>query len=415
MKYTRVLLLAVMAVLYACGDRPTDERIPGEEHEHEEAAADFARGPHGGRLLTDGDTTVELAIFEEGVPPEYRAWITQAGKAVAPAADQLQVTLARLDGAVDQHAFAPQGEFLRGSTQVHEPHSFDVKVVATLAAKRHEWSFASYEGRTRIAADIASEAGIEVAPVAGGLIRDEHEVQGLLTTIEGRHAHVRARFPGPVRAVNVQVGDRVRAGDRLATVESNHSLSDYDIVAPLAGTVLARSVSAGDTADGQVLFEIADLSQLWVDLHLFGSDAQHITRGLPVEVFRLSDGVNAAAKLDRVLPGTATASQSTVARATLRNADGRWSPGAAVRARVTVAQTPVAMRVPVAALQRFRDWQVVFLRVGETYEIRPVEPGLRDAEWVEVKSGIRAGDLIVVQQSYLVKADIEKSGATHDH
>jgi cobalt-zinc-cadmium efflux system membrane fusion protein len=86
-----------------------------------------------------------------------------------------------------------------------------------------------------------------------------------------------------------------------------------------------------------------------------------------------------------------------------------------VRARVTVAETPVALRIPVASLQRFRDWQVAFVRVGDAYEVRPLELGERDARWVEVKSGLVAGDEVVVEQSYLVKADIEKSGAVHDH
>jgi cobalt-zinc-cadmium efflux system membrane fusion protein len=136
---------------------------------------------------------------------------------------------------------------------------------------------------------------------------------------------------------------------------------------------------------------------------------------VPVTVTRLSDGATAQTTLERVLPGTATASQSTVARATLANADGLWRPGSAVKARITVEQQPAALVVPVAALQTFRDWDVVFVRVGDTYEIRPVELGKRDAARVEVLSGLKAGDQVVVEQSYLVKADIEKSGASHDH
>ena len=53
---------------------------------------------------------------------------------------------------------------------------------------------------TTIPADVAESSGIVVAPVAAGIIRDEHEVQGLLTPVEGRHARVVARFPGPVTA-----------------------------------------------------------------------------------------------------------------------------------------------------------------------------------------------------------------------
>lgn len=271
------------------------------------------------------------------------------------------------------------------------------------------------EDHTTITQAVADASGIVVAPAGPGVIGDEHEVQGLLTPVEGRHARVVARFPGPVKAVRAGVGDTVRAGQTLATVESNVSLSDYAVTAPLAGTVLARNAAVGDLAGEQPLFEIADLSELWVDLHLFGADAQHITEGLPVEVTRLSDGVSVRTTLDRILPGTATASQSTVARATVINADGRWRPGAAVRARVTVAQQPVALMVPLAALQRFRDADVVFVRDGEDYEVRKLELGRRDGTHVEVLSGLEPGDPVVVEQSYLVKADIEKSGASHEH
>lgn len=267
---------------------------------------------------------------------------------------------------------------------------------------------------TTIAADIAKRYGIVTAPVAGGAIRDEHEVQGLLTTVEGRHARVVARFAGPITAVRVGVGDSVRKGQVLATVESNISLSGYTISAPLSGTVLARNAGVGDMAGEAPLFEIADLSTLWVDLHLFGADAQHITPGLPVNVSRLSDGVVASTTLDRVLPGTATASQSTVARATLQNTDGRWRPGAAVQARVTVSETPVTLRVPLAAVQRAAGHEVVYVREGERYTARAVTLGARDAVYVEVTEGLQAGEDVVVEQSYLVKADIEKSSAAHE-
>jgi cobalt-zinc-cadmium efflux system membrane fusion protein len=202
----------------------------------------------------------------------------------------------------------------------------------------------------------------------------------------------------------------------MAAVESNLSLTTYTVTAPISGVVLARSVSVGAVVnEGTPLFEVADLSTLWVDLHIFGADAQHIRPGVPVTVTRMSDGVSVETTLERVLPGTATASQSTVARATIANADGLWRPGSAVKAKVTVDRQPAGVVVPLTALQTFRDWDVVFTRNGNTYEVRPVELGKRDGERAEVLSGIKPGDPIVVEQSYLVKADIEKSGASHDH
>ncbi len=267
---------------------------------------------------------------------------------------------------------------------------------------------------TTIASEVAQRYGVVTAPAAAGVIRDEHEVQGLLTTVEGRHARIVARFPGPITAVHVGVGDVVARGQTLARVESNVSLSTYAITSPLAGTVLARHASAGDLAAEAPLFEIADLSALWVDLHLFGADAQHITPGLPVVVTRLSDGVVAATTLDRVLPGTATASQSTVARATLANTDGRWRPGAAVRARVTVSESPVALRVPLAAVQRADGQDVVYVREGDRYTSRPVTLGARDGVNVAVTAGLQAGEHVVVEQSYLIKADIGKAGVADE-
>jgi cobalt-zinc-cadmium efflux system membrane fusion protein len=67
------------------------------------------------------------------------------------------------------------------------------------------------------------------------------------------------------------------------------------------------------------------------------------------------------------------------------------------------------------ALQSFRDWSVVFIQVDATYEIRPLELGRSDGTLTEVLDGLQVGDRYVVDNSYLIKADIEKSGASHDH
>jgi len=270
--------------------------------------------------------------------------------------------------------------------------------------------------RTTIAAAMAEQAGIRVAPVAAGTIADEHDVQGLLTPVDGRVAQVMARFPGPIRSLRANVGDNVRAGQVLASIESNLSLTTYTVSAPIAGVVLARQAQVGGVAgEGTALFEIGDLSMLWVDLHIFGNDTQHITAGVPVTVSRMTDGVSQTTTLERVLPGTATASQSTVARATLRNDDGLWRPGAAVKARIVVATKPAALVVPLGAVQSMDGKDVVFVRAGDTYTARAVTLGARDAGQVEVTEGLKAGEEVVVEQSYVVKADIGKAGASHEH
>lgn len=428
---TRIGALSLSLLLAACGGQPSAEdahehgsggHAAGTEDEqghHDAHAEDEAprKGEHGGRLLEQAGITVELAIAEEGTPPKYQAWLYRDGTPLAPSAGTVDVRLTRLGNVIETHALRAQTDgSLMAATIVGEPHSFDVEVVATVDGTTLRWAYESHEGRTEIPAAIAQEVGIRVAPAAPGTIADEHEVQGLLTPIEGRIARVAARFPGPVQRLTVNVGDRVRAGQVLASIESNLSLTTYSLTSPISGVVLARNALVGAVAtEGDPLFEIADLSSLWVDLHIFGADAQHIRPGVPVTVTRMSDDVSVETTLERVLPGTATSSQSTVARAIIANADGLWRPGSAVKARITVERKPAALVVPLSALQRFRDWDVVFIRVGDTYEIRPLTLGKRDATQVEVISGLKAGDEVVVEQSYLVKADIEKSGASHDH
>lgn len=416
-------LVAAMAMILLTGCGGSSEALDehghstATEHAGEGAEAEPAKGEHGGRKLDQDGITVELAIAEDGMEPRYQAWLYRDGKPLPASAGNVVVDLTRLGNVAERHQLVAQPDgSLMASTVVSEPHSFDVVVTAQVDGEALRWSYPSYEGRTEIERSVATESGIRVATVGPGVIADEHEMQGLLTPIEGRTAKVMARFPGPIRRLDAKVGDTVKAGRSLATIESNISLTNYSVTAPISGVVLSRDASVGGVAtEGMALFEIVDLSSLWVDLHIFGADAQHIRPGVPLTVTRMSDGVTVETVLERILPGTATASQSTVARATILNADGLWRPGSAVTARITVEQQPANLVVPLSALQNFRDWTVVFVRVGDAYEVRPLELGKRDAHQVQVLSGVNKGDEVVVEQSYLVKADIEKSGASHDH
>jgi cobalt-zinc-cadmium efflux system membrane fusion protein len=269
--------------------------------------------------------------------------------------------------------------------------------------------------QTNIPAETAQRSGIVTAPVGPGKIQQTVRLPGVIEARQGAIARVAARFPGAIRDVAVQVGDSVRAGQRLATVESNASLSTYTITTPLAGVVMTRDAEVGGLAGESPLFEVVDLSKVWVDLHVFGRDAQRVRVGAEVRVERLADGVAATAAIGQVLPATDVDSQSLTARAVLDNADGLWRPGMAVQADVTIGTTEAALRVPLGALQRMEGRDVVFVREGDTYIATPVRLGVRDAAFVEVTDGLTPGNQVVVEQSFLVKADIAKAGAAHEH
>jgi cobalt-zinc-cadmium efflux system membrane fusion protein len=404
------LLLAALPLVVACDPSPT----PTTDEHADEHETEAERGPNGGRMLVDGDFRLELAIFESGVPPEFHAWATSAGQALGPADVSLTVELARLGGRVDRIEFTPQNDFLRGTAVVREPHSFDVTVVARHAGREHHFEYESYEGRTTIAADVARAAGIATATAGPGTISDELLLYGGIAPDATRVRAVHARFPGVIRNVNRNVGDAVRAGETLATIESNESLQTYAVLAPIAGILTARHAAPGEQTDADALFEIADFSSVWAELDVFSRDRARLRTGLAVTVTG-DNGAAAAGSVDYLAPTGNRASQSVTARVVLDNADGRWTPGQFIEGRVTIATAPVANAVPLAALQRFREFDVVFAQVGETYEVRMLTLGRRDARFVEVLDGLEPGTAYVIDNSYLIKADIEKSGASHDH
>jgi membrane fusion protein, heavy metal efflux system len=407
MRSIQALLLASAYALAACDATPTTTAEQAEEAEPE-------RGPNGGRLLTDGDFTLELAIFEAGVPPEFHAWATAGGEPIEPRDVDLTVELARLGGEVDRIDFTAQDAYLRGNSVVREPHSFDVTVVARHAGSEHRFEYASYEGRTTIAADVARDAGIGTAVAGPETISDELVLYGTIAPDATRVRAVHARFPGLIRSVTRNAGDAVRAGDALATIESNESLQTYTVTAPIGGTVTARHAAPGEQTDADALFEIADFTSVWAELDVFSRDRARLSAGLPV-VVTADTGAEATGTIAYLAPVGNRASQSVTARVVLDNADGRWTPGQFVEGRVTIGTTPVELAVPLSALQRFRDFDVLFAQVGETYEVRMLELGRRDTRFVEVLEGLAPGTVYVTENSYLIKADIEKAGASHDH
>ena len=217
-----------------------------------------------------------------------------------------------------------------------------------------------------------------------------------------------------MQSVAAQVGQQVEAGATLAIVENRDSLQRYAVKAPVAGVVVARSVNVGSATGDDALFEIVDLSQLWVELAAFPSDLALLAKGQSVQLRDINGTVTATAAIDWIAPSVGVA-QSALVRVPLANGDGRWRIGQQVSADVEVAAVEVPLAVRSEAIQSFRDMDVVFSRYGDTYEVRMIEIGRRTNDYVEVLGGIEAGTEYVVGNSYLVKADVMKSGASHDH
>jgi membrane fusion protein, heavy metal efflux system len=412
MKKTIIKRLAValfiIAPLAAC-DSSSD---PAGEHGE---VGEPAKGPHNGRLLKDGDFAVEMTIFEDGVPPQFRVYPTKDGKPVDAKSVQLTVTLKRLGGEVNIFPFKAEKDYLTGQGVVEEPHSFDVEVVAVENGQRHVWRYASPEGRTRITADAAKAGGIEIETVGPATIGETRELYGTVQLATTARSEIRGQFPGRIVSVTKQVGDTVKRGQLLARIESSESLQVYPVYSTVSGVVAERNGNPGDVTFDRALYVITDPAQTTVVFNIFPKDLGAIQPGMAVQIETMEGTAVAAARLGQYLPDGNAEAGTALVRASVPNRGGRLRPGMALRGRVTINAVQVPLAVRTEALQRFRDFTVVFANYGQDYEVRMLELGRKSPEWTEVLSGIKPGTPYAAKGAFLIRADIEKSGASHDH
>jgi cobalt-zinc-cadmium efflux system membrane fusion protein len=225
------------------------------------------------------------------------------------------------------------------------------------------------------------------------------------------------RFDGVVTRMHRRLGDVVARGDTLAHVHSNTSLTEYAITAPTKGTIVARSGMVGSAVDKEtVLYTLADLSSVWVDFAIYPQHVGVIRRGQPVTVTSATrDDLVADGTVSYVGPLLEQDTRVSYGRIVLDNADGLWQPGLYVTVSAVVDHADVAVAVPEDAIVRSKFGPAVFVADGSSFEIQPVVTGRSDGTTTEIVGGIDAGMTIVVGNAYLLKAELGRSEATHDH
>ena len=486
MKISRQILIALvmMAVLGATACKLS---------ESETEAAEGGKGPHGGRLLTKDDFSLEVQIFEEGIPPEYRLYAFDDGKALPPTAFTATITLKRLE-TTDTINFSPRADYLLGDKEIYEPHSFDVSVQASHDGQTYEWAYESYEGRTEIQPEELKSAKVVIERVGPARMKNIIELPGQIALNADQTAHVVPRVAGVVAEVRKNLGDRVTRGEVIAILNSVHvatakqayiesihrlelarvsaqreealwrkkispeedyliakhaleeaqimyrasaqrlgalgipaaeirglssgggNLASYVLRAPLTGEVIGKNVTVGEAVEAtETIFTVADLSTVWADITVPPNQISMVRTGQKVVVSSDDQNLSVAGAVSYVESFMGEETRSSKARVVVANPNGVWRPGLFVKVSLMQDEVTVPMAVKAEALQTFRDWDVVFIKVGNLFEARPLELGRREGEWVEVLSGLTAGQEYAAKNSFVVKADVMKSGASHDH
>lgn len=194
------------------------------------------------------------------------------------------------------------------------------------------------------------------------------------------------------------------------------SLTRYEVRSPIDGVITDKKISVGEVVrEDANIFIVADLSSVWVEMTVYAKDLNAVMLGQQATVKATSFEAEAVGKVSYVGNLVGEQTRAATARMVLPNPKGLWRPGLPVNVELTAEEVEVPLAIAVDAVQSLRDSTVVFGRYGEQFEARPLTLGRSDGKMVEVLSGLEAGERYASRNSFLVKADIGKAGASHSH
>jgi cobalt-zinc-cadmium efflux system membrane fusion protein len=277
------------------------------------------------------------------------------------------------------------------------------------------------EGALELTPEAAQMAGIRLARASHGPIGTSIHVPGEVGFDEDRLVHVVPRFSGIAQDVRFRVGDKVNAGDVVAIVEGNESLSAYSIKAPISGWIIEKHVTPGEfVSEENPIYVIADLSQVWVNLAVYPKDADRIAPGQTVTLHAIGSDVWTEGTIEYVTPVLDARTRSMTARIVLDNPNNTWRPGTFVHADVVASRGEDRLLVEKDAVQILDGEHVVFVPEGDLhFEAVPVEIGESDSRFTEILAGLDDGMEYVAAGAFELKAKIVTSAlgghAGHGH
>ena len=188
------------------------------------------------------------------------------------------------------------------------------------------------------------------------------------------------------------------AGARLG--HARRALADATVRAPFSGLISRRHVSVGEYLTvGTPLYDLVALDPIEVEFTLAEIDSSKVALGHPVEIsIAPYPDRTFAAKVSMISPTIDARTRTLRVKAELPNPDGSIRPGLFAHTDLGVSTRKNAVVIPEDAVLQRAEGPVVFrLDLNQRVERVPVELGVIGEGWVEIRQGIRGGDVIVVR------------------
>jgi cobalt-zinc-cadmium efflux system membrane fusion protein len=268
-----------------------------------------------------------------------------------------------------------------------------------------------------ISNEVQKEFGIEIKIADSGEIVIHKDLTGEIVPSPYNIAHIVPRFAGIVKNVYKKIGDNVNKGDKIATIESNESLVQYDVISSINGTLLELHMTPGELiGDDKHIVVVANLKNVWAELNVYQKDLGDVKVGQTVEITSPHSKDIFKGKLFYISPIVDEATRTAVARIKLNNYKGTWKPGMFVSAKVFTSLKTVKIAVPKNAVQILDEQKVIFVKDKDGFRPQVVTLGLENNKLVEVLDGLHIGDKYVAKGAYTFKSEILKeSFGGHEH
>lgn len=269
-----------------------------------------------------------------------------------------------------------------------------------------------------ISPDELKEFDIDIDIAGPGTLVIHRDLTGEIVIDPDRLAHIGPRFPGIVKEVRKQLGDHVNKGEVLAIIESNESLTHYEVRSLIKGTVIEMHLTQGEmVSENDHTFIVADLSEVWVNLSIYQKDIPLIKIGQIIEIISGQQLPPATGTISFISPILDEHTRTATARVILKNPDGLLRPGLFVTGKVIVENFSVDVAIPKTALQSIDNQPSVFIKTSKGFKPNPVHLGKTNEYNVEIISGLIPGQEYVSRGGFTLKAQLAKGsfGDGHGH
>lgn len=194
------------------------------------------------------------------------------------------------------------------------------------------------------------------------------------------------------------------------------SLALYELRAPFAGTVVQKHCALGEVLTSETdAFVLADLSTVWATISVYAQDIGRVRPSQTVHIRADGAEMTASGEICYIAPVANEATRTVYARVDLPNTARQWRPGTFITASIVLDRKSVPVLVPIEAVQRVKGQSVVFVSDEHGFEPRPVAVGRTSSTHAEIVSGLAAGEPYVAQGAMILKAELGKRGAVHEH